>query len=196
MQIMEFKYWWPEAPRLIHPDQFKQRIWGPEWIAEPKLNGTRLQLHKVNGLWQFWGRHGDPLKYQPSSSILMALNTLSLNGYWLFDGELRHHKTVGIKNKIAFFDVFVAEGELLIGIPFGERRKILEKIFRIEADPVGLVRQYPFGFVELFDRLTREPEVEGLVMKNRGGRLNLGRTREEISAWMLKVRKPSGRYHF
>jgi ATP-dependent DNA ligase len=195
MEITQFKYWWPEAPRLIHPDQL-DRFNSREWVAEPKLNGIRLQLHLLNGTVQFWGRHGEPLKYTPSVGILAALELLDLPGYWLFDGELRHNKAVGVRHKIAFFDVFIAESQLLIRETFAERRKLLEKLFQVDAEPLGLPRQYPFGFPELFEKLTRDDEVEGLVIKNRQGRLNLGRTRAEQSAWMVKVRKPSGRYRF
>ena len=39
-------------------------------------------------------------------------------------------------------------------------------------------------------------EIEGLVLKNTRGVLNLGRNSAMDSNWMVKVRKPNGSYRF
>jgi hypothetical protein len=45
MKINGFKYFFPERPKLIHPDQVEQ-LEGGEWVAEKKWNGSRLLLHR------------------------------------------------------------------------------------------------------------------------------------------------------
>jgi len=208
MKITDFKYFYPERPRLIHISQVG-RYDRPGFVAEPKYNGTRLELHHLDGAWQFWGRHGDKLVYSPAPEVAAELENLSrlISGYWVFDGELRHNKAVGVKHKIIIYDVFIACNELLTAQTFNGRRGILESIIPVDGDPVGLIRQYPPGagifppqgprsFEKLFKELTQADEIEGLVIKAQAGTLNLGRSRGIDSAWMVKVRKPSGRYHF
>jgi ATP-dependent DNA ligase len=129
-----------------------------------------------------------------------ALATLPLGtGYYLFDGELRHNKTVGVKHKIVLYDVFIFAGELLTGVPFRDRRHILETLTKYgEGDDrvISIAPQYPDNFRAVFDELTPNPEIEGLVLKNLGGKLDLGRKRAANSGWMFKCRKPSNSYHF
>jgi ATP-dependent DNA ligase len=200
MRIKSFKFFYPERPRLLHIEQplFSQLDDDPAWIAEPKFNGSRLQLHFINGEWQFWNRHGERMSYQPSREVIDALNGLNLKGYWLFDGELRHGKTKGVRHQMAFYDIFIRQDELLIGKPFEYRREVLETLLHYQGDYnlLSLTEQYRDDFRAVFDRITPDPEIEGLVVKNLGGKLNLGRTRAAESTWMWKVRKPNNSYHF
>jgi ATP-dependent DNA ligase len=201
IQINSFKYFYPERPRLLHVDQplFESLSQNRQWVAEPKFNGSRLQLHVIDGAFHFWNRHGEPLVYTPSREVLDSLRSLDIKGYWLFDGEMRHNKTKGIKHQIVFYDVFIADGELLNAKPFWWRRQILTGIRGIFSDDKATVScafQYRNRFRRAFDLLIKEDEIEGLVIKDLQGRLNLGRTRPVDSTWMWKVRKPSNRYQF
>ena len=222
MKITSFKYFYPEAPRLLHIDQplFQKLSDDPMWVAEPKYNEQRLQLHvfpgtfhllgliaakhenrspKKNGIvFEFWDRHGNLLSYVPSEEILTVLHRVvpSMNTYCLFDGGLRHNKVPGIKHKIMLYDVFIWQGDLLIGKPFWYRRNILKKIAKCEGDPLGIPPQYRTDFRRAFEDLIQDPEIEGLVIKNTRGLLELGRTSAVNSKWMWKVRKESGRYRF
>jgi ATP-dependent DNA ligase len=200
MQIDSFKYFYPERPRLLHIEQplFEQLSQDPNWVAEPKYNGSRLQLHFVAGAWQFWNRHEQPMVYTPSPEVFDALAGLNLKGYWLFDGELRHKKTRGISHKIVLYDVFIRQGDLLLGQPFADRRGILETLLHYHGDyhVLGLAPQYEENFRQVFGLLTQDEEIEGLVLKNLQGQLQLGRSRAAESRWMWKVRQPSGRYQF
>ncbi|MDI6854035.1 MAG: hypothetical protein QME75_10600 [Deltaproteobacteria bacterium] len=207
MRIDDFTYFYPERPRLLHIEQplFERLSRDPDWVAEPKYNGSRLQLHHLDGAWFFWNRHQQLMDYRPSREIIDALDGLDLKGYWLFDGELRHHKTRGISHKIVLYDVFIREGELLLNAPFQDRRNLLAYVLRPhllayggepDAPALGMPCQYYDGWRRVFAEVTRNEEIEGLVLKNRRGRLNLGRTKAAESSWMWKVRRPSGRYQF
>ena len=202
-QISGFKYFYPERPRLLHIEQplFEQLNNNPLWIAEPKCDGKRLQLHHLpGGEFQFWGRHGEKLVYTPSPEVTDALAALPLNGYWLFDGELRHGKVAGVSHRLAIYEVFIASGNLLTGITFAERREALEILWHYadlhDGLTLDLAPQYNGNFRQTFEHLTQEPEFEGLVLKNLNGTLDLGRARGNESAWMKKVRRPSNRWRF
>jgi ATP-dependent DNA ligase len=195
MKIKKFCYFYPEKPRLVHIDQplFSELSEYEHWIAERKYNGSRLQLH-IAGDLQFWNRHGQKMDYQCTPEIGEAFSKIA--GYTLFDGELRHNKVQGVRDKIILYDVFIWRDELLIDKPFWYRRNILEYLFPVNGEPVGITEQFHESFPALFDDVIRDQEIEGLVMKNTRGMLNLGRTGNQESNWMYKVRRPNNSYRF
>jgi len=212
MKITEFTYFFPDRARLLRADQplFDQLATHPDWIAQKKYNGSRLQLHYYQGEFQFWNRHGQKMAYKPSKEVLEALHALELHDYWLFDGELRHNKVIGIRHKIVLWDVFIAGNELLNKVPYGSRFTILLSKFGHEAfnldwfdtehvvSPVQVFKNSEglydahvvttCDFKTLFNSLD-DKEIEGLVLKNRTGCLLLGRTKAQESPWTFKVRK-------
>ena len=203
MKINSFQYFYPERPRLLSIDQplFDEFSQNKNWIAEPKYNGSRLLLHRLpSGVFQFWNRHQERFNFVAGGELVAALMALPLEPgkYYLFDGELRHNKTVGVKNKIVLYDCFIFADELLCGVPFDDRRGILKTLNKDGGgyEALTIAPQYPGDFRAVYDLLTPSPEIEGLVMKNLGGKLDLGRKRAANSGWMMKVRKPNNSYRF
>jgi len=206
MIFKKFSYFYPENPTLIHrdADMVEKMSALDDWIAEPKYNGCRLQLHIIDGDVQFWDRHGKRLAYDksPSETLVMRLKSLFPKGYYLFDGELRHNKVTGIRDKIVLWDCFIWEGEFLNRLPYALRRLKLEGFLSVGDDQeLSLIIQYANNFRQAFEDYTGgvhgDPdEFEGLVMKNIKGRLNLGRTSNNNSGWMFKIRKETGRHKF
>lgn len=203
-EIREFTYFYPEKPAgPIHIDQglFASLSMNPAWIAEPKYNGSRLELHRLpSGIWQYWNRHGVRFSFTPSEELTGALAALPLEAgkYYLFDGELRHNKTKGVRQKIVLYDVFICANRLLTGVSFSERRMILSALENYGGfyECLTIAPQYPDNFREIYEGLIISPEIEGLVIKRLDGKLNLGRSRPINSSWMFKVRKPSNSYRF
>jgi ATP-dependent DNA ligase len=200
--LNEFKYFYPERAALIHKDQplFETLSKDPKWIAEPKFNGCRLQLHHLaDNTWEFWNRHGQKMSYNPSSELLKDLNELGLKGYWLLDGELRNNKVAGIKDRVVLYDVFVVDGHILNTQTFQERREILETLFHYCGpydEILDLTVQFNTDFTKEFERYGDDKEIEGLVLKNLNGKLNLGRTSSPKSIWQFKVRKATNSVRF
>lgn len=185
-----FTYFYPEQPRRLEVGQalFEQLSADPGWVAEPKYNGSRLQLYCLDGAWQFWNRHGSRMAYVPCPEVLAALAGLNLQGFWHFDGELRHNKVKGVRHQIALYDVFTAAGEALIYADFGERRAALTKLFRGHIGPLSVIPQWAMDFRAAYEKLRTDQEMEGLVLKNLRGELNLDPDRGQASRWMLKVK--------
>jgi ATP-dependent DNA ligase len=201
MKFDSFTYWYPERPVLVPPassliDKLSDH---PTWIAQPKYNGNRLQLHFLNGEWQFWNRHKARLNFKPDAELKQGLDLLAsrLQGYWLMDGELRDRKVKGIRSQIVLWDVFLMNGLMLNNSTYLQRRQILSGVMAgMDGPPLELIKQFKTDFRGVFSDLIQDPEIEGIVMKNLDGKLNLSRTSGQDSAWMLKVRRPNGSYRF
>jgi hypothetical protein len=176
----------------------------PQWVAEPKYNGCRLQLHILNGNVQFWDRHNKLLKYNdnPSKTIVERLKMLFPKGYYLFDGELRNNKVPGIRDMIVLWDCFIWNGEFQNHVPYALRRLLLQGFLSVNnALELALIEQYPGDFKQVFENYVlglhgNPDEYEGLVMKNLNGKLNLSPTKNNESSWMFKIRKETGRHKF
>ena len=202
MIINDFTYFYPEKPVLINIQQplFSRLSENKDYYAEKKYNGQRLELHYLPEPqhFEFWGREGERLTYVPNKDIMDALSIFKskLTGYCIFDGELRHNKTKGVQHKMILWDIFMWNGRLLVDMFREERREMLKSLLKVEGEPIGMTEQYPGNFKELFEEFTKDPEIEGLVMKKRKGMLNLGRKAGQKSRWMYKVRRPTKNYRF
>jgi ATP-dependent DNA ligase len=207
MNIKTFKYFYPEKPVLmnIEQDSFEAMSRDPNWVAELKYNGQRCTLWIIDGKVEFWGRHGKLLKYNddPDAEIVAYLKDKFPKGVFLFDSELRHNKTVGVRHKLVIWDTFIFRDRLLNKEQYWTRRAILEarldwfqSFLEATDNKVKLIQQYPDNFAALYRRVIKDDEIEGLVLKNQHGMLNISRTAGQNSNWMFKIRKASGRYAF
>jgi ATP-dependent DNA ligase len=199
---MNFTYLYPEKPKLINITQplFQKLSDDPRWVAEPKYNGSRLLLAVDGKDMEFWNRHGERFEYTPCDELRANLVdfTEKTRGWCLFDGELRHNKSLGVRNRISLWDVLVWNGKLLVDVPYRHRRMYfpwqLGRNGHFEFVPQHLGGHEPFA--NLFEKWTKDPEIEGLVIKNLNGKLNLSRTAGQDSNWMVKVRRPNNSYRF
>lgn len=197
------KYLYPEKPKLISIDQplFDTISKDPRWVAEPKYNGSRLLLAIEGQEFDLWNRHGRRFDYRPPESLRSTLSDFGkkTRGICLFDGELRHNKVRGVKDRIVLWDVLMWNGKLLTDVPYRHRRMYFPLEFQHNGN-FGFIQQHLGGnktpFRDLFYTWTQDPEIEGMVIKNLNGRLNLSRTAGQNSNWMVKVRRPSGMYRF
>lgn len=202
MKLSKFKYFYPEAPFLVHRDQnlVSKLSSDPDFISEIKFNGQRLVLHVNDGTPEFWGRHGNKLTYKPSKDVLAAIKAkVPSKGYYVFDGELRHNKVIGIRNKIVLWDVFVWSNETATELEYCQRRELLKGLgleTSLESTLI-LIEQYSGNFKKIFDKLiTITDEFEGLVIKNIHGQLELGRRSGVESQWMFKIRRKTNKHRF
>jgi len=201
MLLTSFTYLYPERPTLLSLQRNKALIQGlskKEWIAERKYNGSRCVLHYLDGKFTFCDRHGDYLKYTPNADMAASLRDLAnkLEGYWIFDGELRHNKTKGISHRLILWDVLVSENHLLNEPPFWVRRSILEDYCTVEGEPIGCTKHYRGEWAEVYNSVLDDEECEGIILKNLKGVLRVGRSSAFDSTWMLKIRKTTGRWQF
>lgn len=204
MKFSDFIYFYPENPMLIHRDQqlLDHLSNDPNAVAELKPNGSRCEIHLINGNASYWTRHGTEFKYENFDYDMMTeelLKRFPERGYYLFDSEMRHNKVVGVKNQIMIFDCFIYNDLFLNRHDFQTRRSVLESHFMnpdLSNEYLSLAQQWKTGFRELFESLEGDPEIEGIVIKLLTGMFDLGRVSGRESKWMYKARYETGRHKF
>ena len=78
---------------------------------------------------------------------------------------------------------------------FGKNDSEKEYLYSI-SDNVYRVKSYENNFSMLFDTLTQIDMCEGLVLKRRNARLEMGNTEKNNTKSQIKARKPTLNYKF
>jgi len=132
--MMELKPVW-----LMQPIPYMGETLEGDWIVEPKVDGWRLQILKVNGKIQFWGR-----RLEKSPNWTDKLNYLS-DFLWhipdntILDAELYSEKgrrfipslfkkNPDVRPVIMVFDVLYLNGEKVFMLPLKDRKLFLENL--------------------------------------------------------------------
>jgi len=189
MKYLNYRYVYPPRPKnAISPDDLN--FWDNEsLIAQPKLNGSNCVIF-TNGVKSVvMNRHGQRLtNFRLSDEELRDIYR-GTGGWTVLNGEyLNKNKSdetgQSFNHKFIIFDILAYDGEYLVGKTFEERIQLLDTLYgQLDSEKEYLynittnvyrVKSYLKGFKELFDRLTPIDVVEGLVMKRKNARLELG----------------------
>lgn len=198
-------FYFPNRPLLIPPDspkvlEFDQ---SPDWDGEIKKNGSRLGLQytiqsKVRSFddFIFWERKKTILSYEPLNEVLDEIKSLELPLDTHIDAELLHNKVKGIRHQIYIYDLYILGGQLMMDeLEF--RRERLHDIFKgRKFNHLMIAPTIPNGFKATFDRVIKNPEDEGLVMKNKKGKIVWNAKKSPDVWWQAKIRKKHKNYAF
>ena len=181
------------AERLPTPQAIMDKM--GQCIAQPKLDGFRLQVHvyRESGSEQvkFFSRHLQDMSAM-FPDIHRALEHLRIKSV-IFEGEaivydvntntfLRFQETVRRKRKhdieqimaelplqLFVFDMLYLDGKSLLSLPTHERRTLLEDLFKhIASDTIKLIPEkivHTTQELELFFTQAIDAGLEGLVLK-------------------------------
>jgi len=190
-------YFYPNRPLLLTPDHPKVEVWSQhsDWDAEIKKNGTRLVLQQDSGL-KFFNRKRGLLKYRPAKGLIDELNSLEIPNHSQLDAELLHFKTKHIKDVVYFYDAYLLKEERVTEeLQF--RREILHNLFKgRKFKHIEIAQTYSGDFHNLFNEVIKKEENEGLVMKNKKGKIVWKTTRSPDVPWQVKIRKSTKNYRF
>lgn len=173
---------------------------GPNWIHEPKLDGWRILLAKVDDEVRLLTRGGDN-RAQQMPELVDELKALP--GRCVLDGELvadeddRLGDVFSVAGAIAAgkchllsvmaFDLLVCEGEDLRRMPLIDRKALLNEL--VERANLPCLSYVP-GFVDgdvLFETMDKLG-LEGVVSKRTSSKYRSGRSRD----W-VKIKTPTWR---
>ena len=198
-------YYYPNRPILISPDNPSVELKSNDinWDAEIKWNGDRLVLQKQENPnkknfenFVFFNRENDVLKYAPIKELMEELKALNLPPETQLDGELLHNKTKKIKNRIIFYDIYILGGHNVTGI-LQERRDILKLLFNDKKfKHIEIAERFETGFTEKFKEVITREECEGLVLKNKTGKIVFNTIKSPDVCWQNKIRREHKNYKF
>ena len=207
----KFIYLYPPRPKnSISPDDLD--FWdNGSLVAQPKLNGSNTTIY-TNGVKHIvMNRHSQRLtNFQLTDSEISEIyrgtgEWMVINGEYMNKSKSDESGQV-FNHKFVIFDILTFDGEYLVGDTFEQRIQLLDKIYgQVDSEKdylyrisenVYRVKSYSFGFKSLFDKLTQIDMLEGLVMKRKTAKLEIGTSENNNIKSQLKSRKPTPNYKY
>lgn len=211
MKYASFRYIYPPRPKNPIPNT-ELSFWdNGSLIAQPKLNGSNCLIF-TNGVKHIaMNRHnGRMTNFQIKDEEIAALYK-GTGGWTVLNGEYMNKSKqdetrTAFNHKFVIFDILVDDGDYLVGKTFEERIALLDSMFGQEdsekdylyviSENVCRVKSYLSGFNMLYDRLTPIDMIEGLVMKRKNARLEMGNTELNNVKSQIKCRKETKNYKY
>jgi hypothetical protein len=209
MVYKNFKYIYPPRPKnAVSPEDLE--FWdNGSLIGQPKLNGSNCLIF-TNGDSQFiMNRHKQRLSgfklSDQINDIYKGDDWMIINGEYLNKSKSDENNEV-FNHKFVIFDILAYNGEYLVGSTFSERIELLDNLYGVDdsekdylykiSDNFYRVKSYNTGFKKRFDDLTPIDMIEGLVMKRKNAKLEIGATELNNVKSQLKCRKPTRNYKY
>jgi hypothetical protein len=209
-KYLNYRYIFPPRPKNAIPDT-ELNFWdNGSLIAQPKLNGSNCVIF-TNGVKTIvMNRHNQRLtNFNISDNeikdIYRGEGWMILNGEYMNKSKSDENSQV-FNHKFVIFDILGFNSEYLVGKTFEERIKLLDEIYgQVESEKdylfkvtenVYRVKSYLVNFKDIFDNLTPIDMIEGLVMKRKNARLELGTSENNNTKSQLKCRKATKNYKY
>ena len=130
---------------------------------------------------------------------------LVINGEYMNKSKSDEHGQV-FNHKFVIFDILVHNSDYMVGKTFEDRILLLDELYGTNdsdkeylygiSENIYRVKSYNSNFKFLFDKLTQIDMIEGLVMKRKTARLELGTTESNNIKSQLKCRKATKNYKY
>jgi hypothetical protein len=209
-KYLNYRYIFPPRPKNAIPDS-ELGFWdNGSLIAQPKLNGSNCVIFTNGEKTIVMNRHNQRLtNFNISDNeirdIYRGEGWMILNGEYMNKSKSDENNQV-FNHKFVIFDILGFNGEYLVGKTFEERVILLDEIYgKVDSDKEYLfkvtenvyrVKSYTVDFKNIFDKLTSIDMLEGLVMKRKNARLELGTSENNNTRSQLKCRKATKNYKY
>ena len=184
-------------------------------LCQCKLNGSNTTIY-TNGTKVFtMNRHNQNLtNFKISNNEILNLHkTACKNGEWLVINSEYLNKSKQDENglifndKLIIFDILVYKSDYLLRSTFNERVNLLDEIYGKGdseksylygiSENIYRVKSYNENFKQLFDDFTKNNHViEGIVMKRKNARLEIGSSEKNNNKSQLKCRVKTKNYKY
>jgi hypothetical protein len=211
MKYLSYRYIYPTRPKNAIPPEDLDFWDNNTMISQPKLNGSNASIYTDGQKIIVMNRHAQKLNSVKVSDSEI-LSTYRGDGGWMilnceYMNKSKSDETEqSFNHKFVIFDILAYNGEYLLGSTFSERIKLLDSIYGTNdsdkdylysvSDNVYRVKSYESEFKKIFDKLTPIDMIEGLVMKRKNAKLEIGATELNNFKSQLKCRKPTKLYKF
>lgn len=163
----------PDNPMPVSLNALKEYDAYPAgtFIAQPKKDGFRRTIWRIDGKWHYNAKHTTGPHSQPLPPLLIEKfehSLSSLNADVCLDCEWMGPRHKNKEHRLVLFDILMLQGNWLGGIPFETRVAMLETFFMDLNGWWGLEllghRKNP-GLMDYFAEQLQDPESEGLVVR-------------------------------
>jgi hypothetical protein len=211
MKYSNYRYLYPPRPKnAVSPEDLD--FWdNNSLIGQPKLNGSNASIYTDGQKIIVMNRHSQKLtNVRVSDSEI--LSTYRGDGGWMILNCEYMNKSKSDENnevfnhKFVIFDILAYNGEYLVGSTFSERIELLDSLYGVDdsekdylykiSDNFYRIKSYNTGFKKIFDDLTPIDMIEGLVMKRKNAKLEIGATELNNVKSQLKCRKATKNYKY
>ena len=202
-----FQYIFPPRPK--NPIQSKDlKIWDNDMmVAQPKLNGSNCTVYMDGQNVYVYNRHGQKmsnfdLDKQELQSLYRGKGWMVLNGEYMNKSKKDQFGEI-FNNKFCLFDILVFENNYLVGKTFQERINMLNdfygesnEVLHCITPNVFRIKSFYTEFEKLYNSLVSTDMMEGLVLKRKSAKLEVGSTENNNIKSQIKVRKPTKNYKY
>ena len=210
-KYLNYRYIFPPRPRNAIPESELDFWDNGSLLAQPKLNGSNCLIF-TNGVKMIsMNRHNQKLtNFNLSDSEVN--NIYRGNGGWtVLNGEYMNKSKMDetgqtFNHKFVIFDILCLDGDYLVGSTFEERVQLLDSLYGTNpsekdyllgiSENIYRVKSYTEGFQKLFQELTSIDMIEGLVMKRKNAKLEVGTSENNNTRSQLKCRKATLNYKY
>lgn len=211
MRYLSYRYLYPPRPKNAIPDTELEFWDNGSLIAQPKLNGSNCVIF-TNGVKTIvMNRHNQRLtNFNISDNeikdIYRGEGWMILNGEYMNKSKSDENNQV-FNHKFVIFDILGYNGDYLVGKTFEERIQLLDEIYgQVDSEKEYLfkvtenvyrVKSYVDNFKSLYDKLTQNNQLmEGLVLKRKSARLELGTSENNNTKSQIKCRVATKNYKY
>lgn len=181
------------------------------FISQPKLNGSNCCLFTNGESINVTNRHKQRLTNFSLTQEEIKKVYRGTNQWTMINGEYMNKSKkddngVVFNHKLVIFDLLVLDGNYLIGHTFQQRVEMMDELYGKQeceydylyqiTDNIYRVKSFYKGFKEIYDELTPIDMIEGLVLKRKNSKLEMGLTEGNNTRSQLKCRKPTKNYKY
>ena len=206
-----FRYIFPPRPKNAIPSD-ELTFWdNGTLLGQCKLNGSNATIYTNGEKHIVMNRHNQRLtNFRLTNEEIKSM--YRGNGEWMvINGEYLNKNQNDETNKpfnhkFVIFDILVYEGNYLVGTTFEARVSLLNLLYGKEecvkdflykiSENIYRVKSYEGGFLNLYNDLVKIDMYEGLVMKRKNAKLELGTSENNNTKSQIKVRRITKNYKY
>ncbi len=209
----KFRYIFPPRPENCIPVSDINSYDNESMIGQAKINGSNCTIYTNGEEVRAMNRHNQRLtNFELSKEEIISNLYKGKNGNWeVINGEYLNKSKKDENNQIfnhkfIVFDILTHESEYLVGKTFKERIILLDELYGKRecekdylykiSDNIYRVKSFDNNFESVYKRLSSIDMIEGLVMKRRAAKLELGVSAKNNTKSQIKVRRPTKNYRF
>lgn len=205
-----YRYIYPPRPKNAIPDYELSSFDDGTFIAQPKLNGSNCIIFTNGQRSIVMNRHNQrltnfQLDEEELKDIYRGSGWMVLNGEYLNKNKLDETGN-SFNHKFVIFDIICFNSDYLLGKTFEERIQLLNNLYGQKPSEkdylfsitqnVYYMKSFNTDFKGIYDRLTPIDIIEGLVMKRKNAKLEIGSSENNNIKSQLKCRKPTRNYKY